>query len=533
MKLRLILILSVAVVFLLALSATPLAQVPDTIGFGINAFNNSLGGRINGTHTTEINIYSLVDGAQTGEPLANGSELINYFQGVGFMNLFGVGTDWTSSYCFTTRIGVGTESGCGNITPHLQSLYAFNSSTSNHSLFADNSTFTAGVNWDDVTNQPTINGTSTTDEIQDLWATVAGDTGSTTASSSTDTLTIAGGNDIDTSVSGDTLTCALQPILNTVTDLTNTNLRISGQNITITNTVGGYSIFINQDADAGSSQSVGGAMRIDGTGNIGTNLNVYTNQDGTVSGHSVSIMVDNEAFDQVGLRVRYDGSANAVVFDCRAPGGDESSQCLNVASNNTRDTTVGINSFTSAHSAVKVDLTGDMSTGSRGAAALGLFSSTNSSDPFGGHLLFFETEDSAPSSHIIHMQNGSGNLNLFGLKDGSLNSTGAFNSTEVNAGTARFGDSVTVGNQIIHGGDTNTNIAFTSDQLVINTGGSSRFVANSAGTQTVNGNHDMNENDIIDVRSLRLLNGTGVGDITANASDCVLIQGGTSQLSIC
>jgi len=41
---------------------------------------------------------------------------------------------------------------------------------------------------------------------QNLWATVAGDTGSTTANTTTDTLTIAGGDGISTAVSGDTLT---------------------------------------------------------------------------------------------------------------------------------------------------------------------------------------------------------------------------------------------------------------------------------------------------------------------------------------
>ena len=41
---------------------------------------------------------------------------------------------------------------------------------------------------------------------QNLWATITGDTGSTTADSTTDNLTISGGTDISTSVSGDTLT---------------------------------------------------------------------------------------------------------------------------------------------------------------------------------------------------------------------------------------------------------------------------------------------------------------------------------------
>ena len=51
--------------------------------------------------------------------------------------------------------------------------------------------------------------------LQNIFASVAGDTGSTTADSVTDTLTIAGGNDIVTSVSGDTVTVAFNGTLTT------------------------------------------------------------------------------------------------------------------------------------------------------------------------------------------------------------------------------------------------------------------------------------------------------------------------------
>ena len=51
--------------------------------------------------------------------------------------------------------------------------------------------------------------------LQNLFASVAGDTGTTTANSVTDTLTIAGGNDIVTSISGDTVTVAFNGNLTT------------------------------------------------------------------------------------------------------------------------------------------------------------------------------------------------------------------------------------------------------------------------------------------------------------------------------
>jgi hypothetical protein len=69
---------------------------------------------------------------------------------------------------------------------------------------------------------------------QNIFATVAGDTGSTNADSATDTLTIAGGTNITTSVSGDTLTVDFSGTLTTtfaaLTD-TDTNGLTQGDNI--------------------------------------------------------------------------------------------------------------------------------------------------------------------------------------------------------------------------------------------------------------------------------------------------------------
>lgn len=64
------------------------------------------------------------------------------------------------------------------------------------------------------------------DPDQNLWATITGDTGTTTANTITDSLTVAGGTDITTSVSGDIVTVAFSGTIPTdVSDLTdNSNL---------------------------------------------------------------------------------------------------------------------------------------------------------------------------------------------------------------------------------------------------------------------------------------------------------------------
>ena len=71
---------------------------------------------------------------------------------------------------------------------------------------------------------------------QNLWATVAGDTGSTTANTTTDTLTIQGGDGISTSVSGDTVTITNSLTIQGGDGITTS---VSGDTVTITATSSG------------------------------------------------------------------------------------------------------------------------------------------------------------------------------------------------------------------------------------------------------------------------------------------------------
>ena len=70
--------------------------------------------------------------------------------------------------------------------------------------------------------------------LQNLFATVAGDTGSTTANSTSDTLTVAGGTNITTAVSGDTVTVNFDgTIYSTFASLTDTSVSsiVQGQSL--------------------------------------------------------------------------------------------------------------------------------------------------------------------------------------------------------------------------------------------------------------------------------------------------------------
>ena len=66
------------------------------------------------------------------------------------------------------------------------------------------------------------------DPDQNLWATITGDTGTTTANTTTDSLTVAGGTNITTSVEGDIVTVAFSGTIPTdVSDLTDDSNLIS------------------------------------------------------------------------------------------------------------------------------------------------------------------------------------------------------------------------------------------------------------------------------------------------------------------
>lgn len=103
---------------------------------------------------------------------------------------------------------------------------------------SDTLTFIAGSNITITTsaesNSITINSTGAGDPtLQNLFATISGDSGATTANSATDTFTIAGGSDISTSVSGDVLTINYTgsgggaTTFSGLTDATTANVKVS------------------------------------------------------------------------------------------------------------------------------------------------------------------------------------------------------------------------------------------------------------------------------------------------------------------
>lgn len=189
----------ITIITLLVIASVGVSAIPDRVGFGLKGFNSTTGSPLAGNHLTTVNVYAESGGVASGSPLYNTTQTLNYFDGVTHILATGVGYSWANNYCFTLRLG-GTESGCVNVTPVFQSLYSFNA------LLAENSNFAYSVGWGNVTDKPTFNGSSTTDELQFLYDEVATDSGTAQADSNSDTLTIAGSGCATTSASSDTVT---------------------------------------------------------------------------------------------------------------------------------------------------------------------------------------------------------------------------------------------------------------------------------------------------------------------------------------
>jgi hypothetical protein len=131
-----------------------------------------------------------------------------------------------------------------------------------------------GVMFPDGTLQTTAFGGSVddadadpTNELQNLFATVAGNSGSTIANAQADTLTIAGAGIATTSVSGDTLTITATEVDGSVSNELQT---LSGTGSAVTLSNGGGTL--NISALAASDGSPVDALVVDANGNVGIGI---------------------------------------------------------------------------------------------------------------------------------------------------------------------------------------------------------------------------------------------------------------------
>lgn len=141
-----------SVLFLLISFTSVSAAVPDALTLTLRLLN-STGGALNEQLNTTINVYGDVTG---GSPLYNETKNVTYNAfGVGSFTMNSLGLPFDVNYYLDATIKGELLAPRINITP---APYARTSA---------NATYASGANYNDLSNTPTINGSSTTDELDD------------------------------------------------------------------------------------------------------------------------------------------------------------------------------------------------------------------------------------------------------------------------------------------------------------------------------------------------------------------------------
>lgn len=193
-------IFGLLVITLLTLLATPILAVPKTLNLDFQMHNDT--GLVRDTSFSgTVRIY------ESGIGSPSYTQSVNWVtdkNGTGYLQLTNLNLDDDVQYELSIQPTGETESAKINITGNLQALFAGNASYASAASWTDLTNVPAGFSdgVDDVDDADA----SATNELQDLWETITGDSGSTAANTNTDTLTVAGGGNVTTSVSGDTLT---------------------------------------------------------------------------------------------------------------------------------------------------------------------------------------------------------------------------------------------------------------------------------------------------------------------------------------
>ena len=167
----------------------------------------------------------------------------------------------------------------------------------------------------DAVNKAYVDAITPGDPDQNLFATVAADTGSTTANTTTDTLTVSGGTDISTTIVGDTLTVAFTGTIPAdVSDLTDTGNLIPADVGDLTDTgnlLAEQNLFAQVDGDTGSTtaNTTADVLTIAGGTDITTSVSgdtVTINFSGTTNPPTLPAITQLEVTPYFSLAYRFD-----------------------------------------------------------------------------------------------------------------------------------------------------------------------------------------------------------------------------------
>ena len=161
--------------------------------------------------------------------------------------------------------------------------------------------------------------------------------------------------------------------------------------------------------DYGNSSSVGGLMNLTCTNNVGACQVIYSNQNASSTGHLLAVRADNTAFDQSSLYVSYDGTSHAANIVNTGNGGANSA--LNLTSNNTAYTTLGVSGQELTHGTIKVAHTGTGTDANAAALSIDLVGAGTAAQ--GIYVISTATSTGGTTGNLMTLRNGASQSYMF------------------------------------------------------------------------------------------------------------------------
>lgn len=169
---------------------------------------------------------------------------------------------------------------------------------------------------------------------------------------------------------------------------------------------------ITPTANASASSSVGGALNITNTASTGAGIVVYSEQ-AAPSGHLIVSRVNNATFGQAAIYAEYTGTSHAVSVNHQGTGANSSA--LNLASNNTAHSALGVSGVETGRGTIKVTHTGTGTDASASALSIDLAGTGTAAQG-----IFLTSTSGGTTGPLLHLRNGGTGALVQVAADGDL-----------------------------------------------------------------------------------------------------------------
>ncbi len=134
-------------------------------------------------------------------------------------------------------------------------------------------------------------------------------------------------------------------------DITQNDTTNNTRGARITNAGTGNALLIDQNGNASTSTSTGGAVLLENTGSTGAGVVIYSNN-ATATGRLLAVTADNVGFATQAVYIQQDGTSHGMSVVHNSTGSN--ANAINIVSTNPNDTTLGLKGRESGKGTIKV-----------------------------------------------------------------------------------------------------------------------------------------------------------------------------------